>query len=110
MQRFGELAGPLTPEVIETDAATYVNYLATQHSVSAATIGAVGYCFAGQMALRTAAARPDRIGAIASFHGGAALRRQAQQPASGARTNSEGRTAALFCARGEGRLDAASGD
>jgi carboxymethylenebutenolidase len=70
MKRFGELIGPLTPEAIETDAATYVNYLATQPSVSAATMGAVGYCYTGQTALRTAAARPDRIGAIASFHGG----------------------------------------
>jgi carboxymethylenebutenolidase len=70
MNRFGELTGPLTPEAIETDAATYVNYLATQPSVSAARIGAVGYCYTGQTALRTAAARPDRVGAIASFHGG----------------------------------------
>ncbi len=70
MQRFGELAGPLTPEATEKDASTYVNYLATLPSVSAARIGAVGYCFTGQTALRTASARPDRIGAIASFHGG----------------------------------------
>lgn len=70
MQRFGELAGPLTPEAMERDAGSYVNFLATQKSVSDATMGAVGYCFAGAMALRSAAARPDRIGAIASFHGG----------------------------------------
>jgi carboxymethylenebutenolidase len=70
MKRFGELTGPLTPEAMEKDAATYVNYLATQPSVTAARIGAVGYCFTGAMALRTASSRPDRIGAIASFHGG----------------------------------------
>lgn len=70
MKRFGELAGPLTPEVIEKDASTYVNYLATLPTVSAARVGAVGYCYSGQMALRTAAARPDRVGAVASFHGG----------------------------------------
>jgi carboxymethylenebutenolidase len=33
-------------------------------------MGVVGYCFAGGMALRAAAARPDRIAAAASFHGG----------------------------------------
>jgi carboxymethylenebutenolidase len=70
MKRFGELVGPLPPEAMEKDASTYVNYLATQPTVSAARIGAVGYCFTGQMALRTASARPDRTGAIASFHGG----------------------------------------
>jgi hypothetical protein len=61
MKRFGELAGPLTPEVMERDATTFVNFLATQHSVSEARVGAVGYCFTGQVALRTAAARPDRV-------------------------------------------------
>ncbi len=70
MKRFGELAGPLTPEAIERDAGSFVNFLATQSSVSDAKMGAVGYCFTGQVALRTAATRPDRIGAIASFHGG----------------------------------------
>jgi len=70
MKRMGELAGPLTPEVMERDAASYVNYLAVHDSVSNTRIGVVGYCFTGAMALRTAAARPDRIGAAASFHGG----------------------------------------
>jgi carboxymethylenebutenolidase len=70
MQRFGELAGPLTPEAIERDGSLFVNYLATLNSVSDAKIGAVGYCFTGALVLRFAAARPDRIGAIASFHGG----------------------------------------
>ncbi|MBZ5696263.1 MAG: dienelactone hydrolase family protein [Acidobacteriia bacterium] len=70
MKRMGELAGPLTPEAMERDAGSYVNFLATQKSVSDAAIGVVGYCFTGAMALRTAAARPDRIGAAASFHGG----------------------------------------
>lgn len=32
-------------------------------------MGVVGHCFTGQMALRAAAARPDRIAAAASFHG-----------------------------------------
>ena len=33
-------------------------------------MGVVGYCFSGAVALRMAAARPERIGAVASFHGG----------------------------------------
>lgn len=70
MQRFGELVGPLTPEVMESDASTIVDFLASQSAVSGAKMGAVGYCFTGQVALRTAAARPDKVGAIASFHGG----------------------------------------
>lgn len=70
MKRFGELTGPLTPEAVEKDASTYVDFLAKQPSVSDAKIGVVGYCATGQLALRTAAARPDRIGAAASFHGG----------------------------------------
>ena len=33
-------------------------------------MGTQGYCMGGPMAFRTAAAVPDRIGAVASFHGG----------------------------------------
>lgn len=70
MKRFGELAGPLTPDVMEKDARTFGDFLSTQPSVSSAKMGAVGYCFTGQAALRTAAAVPEKVGAIASFHGG----------------------------------------
>jgi carboxymethylenebutenolidase len=70
MKRMGELAGPLTPEAMERDASGYLNFLAAQKSVSGALMGVVGYCFTGAMALRFAAARPDRVGAVASFHGG----------------------------------------
>lgn len=70
-KRMGELAAPMTPEAVERDAASYVNYLAVQDSVNETRMGVVGYCFSGAMsALRFPAARPDRIGAGASFHGG----------------------------------------
>jgi carboxymethylenebutenolidase len=42
-----------------------------QDSVGAGKMGVVGYCFTGAMAMRTAAMRPDRVAAAASFHGGA---------------------------------------
>ena len=71
MQRFAELMGPLTPEAMERDAADYVDFLASQRLVSEGPMGVAGYCFTGAMAMRTAAVRPDRIVAAASFHGGA---------------------------------------
>jgi len=70
MKRFAELAGPMTPDAMERDAAAYVDFLAKQDSVSAGKMGLVGYCFTGAMAMRAAAVRPDKIAAVASFHGG----------------------------------------
>lgn len=70
MKRFAELSGPLTPEAMERDASAYVDALAAYDSVTDGPIGVVGYCFTGAMALRAAAARPDKIAAAASFHGG----------------------------------------
>jgi carboxymethylenebutenolidase len=72
MKRVGELTAPLRAEAIDRDAGSYINYLAVHDSVSETRMGVVGYCFSGGMAaLRFPAARPDRIGAGASFHGGA---------------------------------------
>jgi carboxymethylenebutenolidase len=54
---------------MERDASDYVDFLAAQDSVSEGAMGVVGHCFTGQMAMRAAAARPNRIAAAASFHG-----------------------------------------
>jgi carboxymethylenebutenolidase len=70
MKRIAELAAPLTPEAIERDALAYIEFLAAQESVSDGAMGVVGHCFTGGVALRVAAARPDRVAAAASFHGG----------------------------------------
>lgn len=69
-KRMAELRGPLTPEAVERDGAAYVDFLAGQPSVSGGPMGVVGYCLSGSFAMRTAAARPQRIAAAASFHGG----------------------------------------
>jgi carboxymethylenebutenolidase len=80
MKRFGELAAPLTPDAMTRDASSYVDFLAAHASVSTTSIGVVGYCFTGAMALRSAAARPDRIRAAASFHGGGLYTDAPQSP------------------------------
>jgi carboxymethylenebutenolidase len=60
-KRFSELSGPLTPETIERDAQAFVEALASQEHVSGdAKFGVAGYCFTGALAMRYAAARPDR--------------------------------------------------
>jgi carboxymethylenebutenolidase len=71
MKRFAELMGPLGPEPMERDAGDCVDFLAAQDSMREGPMGVVGYCFTGAMAVRTAAVRPGKIVAAASFHGGA---------------------------------------
>ena len=70
MKRMGELFGSLTPDDVGRDQSAYVDFLARQAGVKDGPFGVVGYCFTGAHAVRAAAARPDRIGAAASFHGG----------------------------------------
>ena len=70
INRFREVTGPLTPDAMVRDGSAYMDCLAAQSSVSPGPMGVVGFCFAGQFALRIAAARSDRIAAAASFHGG----------------------------------------
>lgn len=55
---------------MKSDGAAYVDFLLQQEGVNAGKVGAVGYCFTGQMAVLTAASRPDKVAAAASFHGG----------------------------------------
>jgi carboxymethylenebutenolidase len=65
------LAHTLTPTTAVTDAKTFLHFLERQSAVDAKRkMGTTGYCMSGPIALRTAAARADRIGAVATFHGG----------------------------------------
>jgi carboxymethylenebutenolidase len=60
----------LTETTHMTDAKAFVAWLDQQASVAKnRKMGTQGYCMGGPIALRTAAAAPDRIGAAASFHG-----------------------------------------
>ena len=66
---------PLAQTLSETthmaDARAFIAWLDTQSSVAKnRKVGTQGYCMGGPMAFRTAAAVPDRVGAVASFHGG----------------------------------------
>ncbi len=69
-KRLGLLFQALTAQDMVSDGKAYVDSLSAQKGVKQGKIGIVGHCFTGQMAVRIAAAMPDRIAAAASFHGG----------------------------------------
>lgn len=69
-KRLGQLFQLLTPDQMVSDGKAYVDFLMAQEGVKPGKIGVVGYCFTGQMAVRIAAAVPDKVAAAASFHGG----------------------------------------
>jgi len=65
------LAQGMKEETNMTDAKAFVAWLDQQPSVAKnRKVGTQGYCMGGPLAFRTAAAVPDRVGAVASFHGG----------------------------------------
>ena len=65
------LAQGLNETTQMTDAKAFIAWLDKQPSVDKnRKVGTQGYCMGGPIAFRTAAAVPDRVGAVASFHGG----------------------------------------
>ena len=65
------LAQGLNETTQMTDAKAFIEWLDRQSPVAKnRKIGTQGYCMGGPIAFRTAAAVPDRVGAVASFHGG----------------------------------------
>ena len=65
------LAQGLNETTQMTDAKAFIGWLAQQASVATnRKVGTQGYCMGGPIAFRTSAAVPDRVGAVASFHGG----------------------------------------
>jgi carboxymethylenebutenolidase len=81
IQELMPLARALNETTHMTDAKAFVAWLDTQQAVAKnRKIGTQGYCMGGPIAFRTAAAVPDRVGAVASFHGGGLVTDQPNSP------------------------------
>jgi carboxymethylenebutenolidase len=81
IQQVMPLAQSLNETTHMTDAKAFIAWLDQQPSVAKnRKIGTQGYCMGGPMAFRTAAAVPDRVGAVASFHGGGLVTTQPNSP------------------------------
>ncbi len=75
------LAQALNETTQTTDAKAFIAWLDRQASVAKnRKIGTQGYCMGGPIAMRTAAAAPDRVGAVASFHGGGLVTNMPNSP------------------------------
>jgi carboxymethylenebutenolidase len=61
----------LTATTHTTDAKAFIAWLDARNEVDKGKkIGTIGYCMGGPIVMRTAAAVPNRVGAVGSFHGG----------------------------------------
>jgi len=75
------LAQGLNEATHMSDAKAFIGWLDQQASVAKnRKVGTQGYCMGGPIAFRTAAAMPDRVGAVASFHGGGLVSDQPNSP------------------------------
>ena len=75
------LAQGLNETTHMTDAKAFIAWLDRQSSVARnRKVGTQGYCMGGPMAFRTAAAVPERVGAVASFHGGGLVNNMPNSP------------------------------
>jgi carboxymethylenebutenolidase len=75
------LARSLNDTTKMTDAKAFIAWLDQQPSVAKnRKIGTQGYCMGGPIAFLTSAAVPDRVGAVASFHGGGLVNDQPDSP------------------------------
>lgn len=75
------LRNSLTSATAAIDAKAFVTYLDAHSAVDVKRkMGTTGYCMGGPLVLRTAAARADRVGAAATFHGGGLVTKDADSP------------------------------
>jgi carboxymethylenebutenolidase len=81
IQEVMPLARALNESTHTTDAKAFIAWLDGQSSVARnRKVGTQGYCMGGPIAFRTAAAVPERVGAVASFHGGGLVTEAANSP------------------------------
>jgi len=81
LQQLMPLARALNESTQMTDGKAFIGWLDKQAPVAKdRKMGTQGYCMGGPIAFRTAAAAPDRVGAVASFHGGGLVTDQPNSP------------------------------
>jgi carboxymethylenebutenolidase len=82
-QRDGLMAirAKLTDAMVDKDAAAFITFLDAQKQTNRRKgAGVQGYCFSGPFAFHTAAVRSDRVRAVATFHGGGLVTKDATSP------------------------------
>jgi carboxymethylenebutenolidase len=72
------LIDALTPERLAADGAAYLDYLG--EVASPGPVAITGYCMGARVGWRIAAAHPERIAALASFHAGGLVTDAADSP------------------------------
>jgi carboxymethylenebutenolidase len=93
--KIGPMREAITPEGIAKDGAAFTAWLDQQKEVDPARkMASTGYCMGGPFTFRTAAAAPQRVGAIASFHGGGLV---SDEPSSPHTLLAKMKVAALIC-------------
>jgi carboxymethylenebutenolidase len=71
----------LTEAMVDRDAKAFITFLDKQKQTNRRKgAGVQGYCFSGPFAFHTGAVRSDRIRAIATFHGGGLVTKDASSP------------------------------
>jgi carboxymethylenebutenolidase len=71
----------LTEAMVDRDAKAFITFLDKQKQTNRRKgAGVQGYCFSGPFAFRTGAVRSDRIKAVATFHGGGLVTKDANSP------------------------------
>lgn len=69
-ERIGPIMNSLTPDLAMRDADAYLRWLTACPLTTDGPVGITGYCMGARLAVRTAKTYPERVAAVAGFHGG----------------------------------------